>query len=146
MDRREWLGMLGVGAVGAAALAGGEAKADHHAHSEKNHTDCIKACNECTEECNKTFDHCFEMVESGQAKHARAARITNDCAAFCALAAQLIGREGPLMVQACHACVEACELCASECEKIASPQMKQCAKACRECARTCREMATTTRA
>lgn len=140
MDRREWLGVLGAGAVGLVAVSESQGQAQHAGHDDKAHLDCTKACADCMNECNETFHHCFEMMESGHKEHARAAHLTVDCAEFCKLAATMVGRQSPLMGYACQSCAEACQMCASECDKLSSAKMKECAQSCRNCERACRDM------
>ena len=146
MDRRELLGVLGAGSAGFLAGSGRDAFAGDEGHRDKihrdkMHEDCLKACQECGDECGETFHHCFKLVENGHKNHARAARLTLDCAEFCGLSACLITRQSELMNESCEACAEACKRCGDECVRFDSEQMKECAEACRKCEKTCREMA-----
>jgi hypothetical protein len=119
MDRRDLLGVLGVGAVGLIAAPGREARAQHPHHHGKLHGDCLKACEACATVCNETFHHCFYQVKDGHADHHPTAVLTI----------------------ACLACADACKLCATECSKHDDPQMKECVAACRACETACRAMA-----
>lgn len=141
MDRREMLHLLGGGAVGLAAMAGREARAQHPHHHDTLHGECLKACTVCAEVCNETFHHGFEHIKDGHAEHGKAARLTIDCLGFCRLSADLLARESPLMGLACAACADACKACAEECSKHDDAQMKECAEACRACEKACRAMA-----
>lgn len=142
MNRRELIGALGVTAAGVVLPLGRAAQAadekqDQH---EKMHLDCLKACQDCEEICRKTFHHCYELLEQGKREHARAMRLTGDCAQFCDLAADMIASHSSLMAYSCTACAEACKACAEECAQSDSAEMKACAEACRACEKTCREM------
>jgi hypothetical protein len=140
MNRREILGVVGVGLTGV-ALGATESRAQHPHHHDKLHGDCIKACEECHTICNETFHHCFHKVKDGHADHHRAAILTIDCEEFCDLAADLMARESPLITTACLACAEACKACADECSQHDDLQLKECAESCKKCEASCREMA-----
>jgi len=141
MDRRDLLGVLGVGAFGLIAASGREARAQHPHHHDKLHGDCLKACEACATICNETFHHCFHQVKDGHAEHHRTAIVTIDCQEFCNLSGELMSRESPLIPIACLACADACSLCAVECSRHDEPQMRECAEACGKCERACRAMA-----
>jgi len=49
MDRRRVLSVLGAGAACLVTTTGGTARAQHegHAHRDKSHDDCLKACEAC---------------------------------------------------------------------------------------------------
>lgn len=114
------------------------ARADHHS---KHFDECAKVCADCQVECDKNFHHCFKLVEGGKKEHAKAARLSADCAEVCALSAKLTARKSELALPACEACAKACDACAAECEKFKDmPEMKACAEACKKCAASCREM------
>ena len=142
MDRREWLGALGAGAVGLTALTANAADTsdDDCCHLDKTHEDCLKACADCAKACDMTFNHCYHEVLEGKKEHARAMRLAADCAGFCGLSACNIAKMSPLMVYSCMACAEACKATCAEVEKFDSEQMKMTAKKLRECERSCREM------
>ena len=142
MDRREWLGALGAGAVGLTALS---AHADEKSLEscfklDKTHEECLEACGECAKACDMTFNHCYRQVAEGKKEHARAMRLAADCAGFCALSACNIAKMSPLMAHACMACAEACKSTYPEVEKFDSDEMKMAAKKLRECEKSCREM------
>jgi hypothetical protein len=149
MDRREWLGTLGVGAVGFMA-AGAEAADEprrfvYHSTLDKTHMECLDACTACSAVCNEMSHHCLMQVEKGSSDrehHSRAHQLAADCATICAVSAGLVARQSPLMDVGCTACAEACRRCADHCEKgqDSAAVMKECARICRECERTCREM------
>jgi hypothetical protein len=140
MDRRELLGTLGIGAVGLLAGSAQAAQDQRHRHDNKALDRCIKECRECAAICEENFNHCFQVVEQGRKDHARSARLSLDCAAFCGLALCLMSRHSEFMAEICNACAEACERCGSECSKFDSKMMKDCAKACENCAEACRAM------
>jgi hypothetical protein len=139
MDRRELLGMMGVGAAGLLATA---AKAPAAAVHE--HDDHLKTLGECAKLCNEAAHHCLGELKkesSGHREHhARAHELTMDCQAFCVLTATLMARSSPLAQYAHQACAEACRCCAEECEKGHDEIMKECAKKCRDCEQMCRSM------
>lgn len=143
MQRRELLGVLGAGAAGLIAVAGGEARADADADKgtmDKVHENCLKACIDCAKNCDDTFYQCYLEVAQGKSNFAKALQLTSDCSAFCGLASSMIAKHSPLVTSSCHACAEACKACSAECDKFDSPVMKACVKACRYCEKTCEEM------
>ncbi len=129
MNRRELLGVLGAGAVGLTALAGGPTQAQdgrHPHHHDPEHGDCLKACLHGSEVCNETFHYSFGHLKDGHTEHAKVAELTIDCQDFCTLSATLLSRESSLVAFACMACAEACKACAAECMKHDDKQMKEC--------------------
>lgn len=142
MDRREWLGALGAGAVGLTALSASAAdkSEDECFHLDKTHEDCLKACADCAKACDMTFNHCYHQVIDGKKEHARSMRLAGDCAAFCGLSACNIAKMSPLMMHSCMACAEACKTTVAEVEKFDSDEMKMAARKLRECEKSCREM------
>jgi hypothetical protein len=142
MDRREMLGILGVGAVGLGAFpARAEQANDTQGHHHgKAYDECMKACETCAEACTANFNHCFKLVAEGQKDHARSARLSLDCAEFCAMSVCMMSRESELMDAACTACAEACKRCGAECAKYDSEMMKTCAAECKKCEEACRAM------
>src|SRR3954451_13407338 len=123
MDRRELFGAFGAAAAGLLASGALGAPADekeHHHHMDKMHEDCLKACGECAKACNMMAHHCMDKLLAAEGPvqvHARSHMLSNDCQAFCVLAAQMIARSSDLMTYSCEACAEACRCCAEECEK-----------------------------
>jgi hypothetical protein len=140
MDRRRMLGVMGAGAGGLIAAAGREAQAQHPHHHDKVHGDCLKACTECAAVCSETFHDSLEHLKDGHKEHAHVTELTLDCQEFCTLAAELMGRESPLMGLACVACADACKACAEECQKHDQKQLKECVVACLVCEKACRAM------
>jgi hypothetical protein len=143
MDRREMLGLLGVGAAGLGAFSARPAMAQDvqgHHHHDKATDECMKACEVCAEICTANFNHCFNLVAEGQKDHARSARLSLDCAEFCAMAVTMMARRSELMDAACTSCAEACKRCGAECAKYDSEMMKQCAEACKKCEQACLAM------
>ena len=140
MDRRDLLGVLGVGAVGLIAASGAR-PAQHPHHHDKLHGHCLKACEACATICNETFHHCFHQVKDGHADHHATAVLAIDCQEFCGLASEIMARESPLISVACLACADACKMCAAECSKHDDPQMKECVAACNACEAACHAMA-----
>jgi hypothetical protein len=143
MDRREMLGVLGLGAAGLGAFTATSAQAQEDPgrhHHDKAHDECMKACEECAEICAANFNHCLKLVEQGHRDHARPARMSLDCAEFCGLSICLMSRQSELVDTACAACADACKRCGEECAKYDSEMMKQCAEVCRKCEQACRAM------
>jgi hypothetical protein len=140
MVRRELLTAFGAGAAGLAVMGGFTAQAQDHAHHDKMHESCLKACRECATSCLEMFEHCFRKVAAGDKTHAKAAQLALDCSEFCELSARLIARQSPMMAMSCHACAEACKACGDECAKSTDPEMKACVAACRTCEASCRAM------
>ncbi len=146
MNRRNVLGALGAGAIGAAALHTAQAQ-DPKAHQgeaahrhDAVHKECLDACSDCAKMCDETFHHCFMMVAEGKKEHARSLHLVSDCAGFCSLSACMIAKHSPLMAYSCGACADACKATAAEVEKFDSPEMKAAAKSLRRCETSCREM------
>src|SRR5262249_34509724 len=146
MDRRELLGVLGVGTAGLILARAGEAHADDK-EGDKMH-EHIKTIGACALACNEAAHHCLEHLKKEasehRAHHAKAHELTMDCQAFCVLTATLMARCSPLAPYAHQACAEACRCCADECEKGNGEIMKSCAQKCRDCERVCREMSKST--
>src|SRR5262249_52324511 len=129
----------GLVATGGAFQAADDRKADaaHAGHFEA----CAKACTMCMRECEMCAHHCAHMIAEGKKEHLRTLGTCADCAEFCASAARIVSRHGPMATTICESCARACDVCGETCEKYPEDEhMKRCAKACRECARACREM------
>jgi hypothetical protein len=140
MDRRELLGLLGIGAAGWITTGARGAPA-----AEGEHDEHLKTIGECAMVCNRAAHHCLEALKKESTEHrehhARAHELTMDCQAFCVLTATLMLRSSPLARYAHQACAEACRCCAEECEKGQDEIMKECAKKCRDCEQLCKSMA-----
>ncbi|MDR3621096.1 MAG: four-helix bundle copper-binding protein [Paludisphaera borealis] len=142
MERRELLGMLGVGAAG--LLMSGSAKgapgdSDEEKQARHEH---LEKMGKCALVCNATAHHCLEQLKKEGSEnrevHAKALEMTNDCQSFCVQAATLMARHSPLAMYAHQACADACRDCAAACEKGQDEVMKKCAEACRACEQACR--------
>jgi hypothetical protein len=121
------------------ALLGTATAADEHKHADLQK--CAQACADCMRECESCFAHCTHLVAQGEKKHAKTLRTCRDCADHCALAAKVVGRNGPTAVATCELCAKVCELCAKACEEFADDlHMKKCARACRDCLKACKDM------
>ena len=145
MDRREMLGMMGVGAAGLAALstatASAQAPAKDGAHGhDKVHEDCLKACSECAKTCDMTFHHCYTQVAEGKREHAKPLHFVADCAGFCALSTCNIARHSPLMAYSCEACADACKATIAVVSAFDSPEMKEATRSLTRCEKSCRAM------
>lgn len=120
------------------AAAGGKKHAgDHAAHMQQ----CAKACADCMRECDMCARYCADLVAQGKKDHLHTLGTCLDCAEFCASAARIVSRNGPMVNTICEACAKACDVCGAACEKHSGDaHMQRCAKACRDCAAACREM------
>jgi hypothetical protein len=136
-------GLLTAALLLAAAPPGADEKRapdDKHPHAAA-FLDCAKACSDCQRECDSCALHCADLVAAGKKDHLRTLGTCADCANFCATAAQIVARQGPLSATICEACAKACDVCGSACEKFADDEhMKRCAQECRRCEKACREM------
>lgn len=144
IGRREFA-VAGLSAVALAALEGRTSAADkpHGDHSAVNKMfrDCAEACSDCQRECDACSSHCARHVSMGHKDHLTTLMTCQDCANFCAAAAQIVSRGGPFADLICSACAEACARCGKECEKFPDDDtMKQCAEECRKCEKACRNM------
>jgi hypothetical protein len=152
MDRREALGVLGVGSAALVTMAGGanaqeqdRERFTYRSQLDRTHVNCLDACTACAAVCNEASQHCLTQLEKGSVKkehHSHAHHLTMDCAAICSVSAALVARQSPLMDAQCNACAEACRRCAEECEKEQDSDqiMRDCARICHECERSCRQM------
>jgi hypothetical protein len=134
-------------ALGAALLAlavpAGRAADDKEAakHMHGVHAKCAQACAVCMLQCEGCARHCAMLLAKGETKHLKTLATCADCGDFCALAAKVVARHGPMSVTTCEACAKVCDTCAKACEEFPSDEhMKACAKACRDCAMACRDM------
>jgi hypothetical protein len=147
--RREILGALATGAAGVALAvnrtdAADDTPGEDRAKLAATMKSCGDICGDCAEACNKAFHHCLEQAAAGKAPHAKMAQITADCAAFCALSAQMISRSSAMMALSCQACAQACARCAHDCETFDTDlQMKVCLDSCKRCEESCRTMVKT---
>jgi hypothetical protein len=143
--RRTLIGTGLASATGVALLAGRAgaqvaAKADHSEHDVMWKT-CCNTCSDCAKACNKMFHHCLTQAALAKGNHARMAQTAADCAAFCALSAEMLARESTLALLSCGACADACKRCAQECESFDSDlEMKSCQQDCLRCEESCRKM------
>jgi hypothetical protein len=110
-----------------------------HAGAAMNEA-CAIACSDCQRACDACTAHCETMLAEGKKDHLASAKLTQDCAAFCATAASIVSRNGPMQNLICRACADACAQCGKECEKFDAPVMKKCADACKRCEKACRDM------
>ena len=141
-------GRIKVTVLGAALTAllagwpGPQTRAGEKGHHAEHFDKCAKACADCMRECESCAHHCGHLVASGKKEHLKTLGTCADCAEFCASAAKIVSRHGPMAVPACEACAKACDVCAAACEKTSDDaHMKRCAQACRDCAKACRDMA-----
>lgn len=107
---------------------------------------CAQACNDCQRICDACATHCAHLLAQGHKTHLRTLMTCQDCAAVCAVAAQIVSRKGPFSAAICQACAEACARCAKACEAHPDDEMmRQCAEECRRCEEACRQMVTQVR-
>lgn len=132
------LAILGV--LASAQVGQTQVKADHKEHSAAMQA-CAKACSDCQRQCGTCATHCGRLVSEGKKEHLTTLMTCQDCADFCAAAAQIVSRGGPFAALICESCAEACARCGKECEKFAGDEhMKRCAEECHKCEKACREM------
>ncbi len=136
MDRRELLGMLGVGLT---ALSGREALAAD-AKLDAVHKECLEACSDCAKACDMGFHHCYTEVAEGKREHAKPLHYFADCAGFCGLSACNIAKHSPLMAYSCESCAEACKATLAVVSKFDSAEMKAATKSLERCEKSCRAM------
>jgi predicted ATPase len=141
MDRREMLGVLGVGTLGLTAFSSREARADEAATKlDAVHQECLEACSDCAKACDMTFHHCLMQLAEGKREHAKSVQYAADCAGFCALSACNIAKHSPLMAYSCEACAESCKATLAVVSKFDADEMKAAAKALTRCEKSCRSM------
>ena len=66
-------------------------------------------------------------------------RLILDCAAVCALTADLIAHKSQFQARFCALCAEVCDTCRKDCLQLGS--LEDCVEACRVAAQHCRDMA-----
>jgi len=147
MNRREAFGTLGATAVVlgsySAVHAQDSKKSDSGSeHHHDNHFDpCAKACTDCQLSCHSCHHHCEELVVAGKKEHVKTMRLCSDCGDVCAIAANIVSRQGPLSVTVCESCAKACDECGKACAQFPDDEhMKKCADECKKCAAACRQM------
>lgn len=146
IGRREF-GVAGLSAVALAAVDGSvfaqektKATGAHAEHDEMLQA-CAKACSDCQRACGMCATHCAHLLADGKKEHGTTLATCQDCADFCAAAAQIVSRGGPFAALICESCAEACARCGKQCEKFPDDKhMKMCAEECRKCEKACREM------
>jgi hypothetical protein len=143
--RRNLMGTALAGATGVAMVAGRASaqdrpSADRHEHDVMWKT-CCDTCADCAKACNKAFHHCLTQAALAKGQHARMAQTLADCAAFCALSAEMLARNSTLALFSCAACADACKRCAQECASFDTDmEMKSCQEECLRCEESCRKM------
>jgi hypothetical protein len=143
--RRNLIVTVAAGATGVALVAGrssaqNPAGVDHSDHDVMWKT-CGHTCSDCAQACNKAFHHCITQAAVAKGQHARVAQTLADCAAFCALSAEMLARKSTLALLSCGACADACKRCAEECKSFdADLEMSSCQQDCLRCEESCRKM------
>jgi hypothetical protein len=141
MERRELLGLMGVGAAG--LLGAGTARAGSQQDEKDKTHEHMKIMGACIHACNELAHHSLKHLAGDKSEHrehvAKVHELTMDCGAICTLTATLMLRQSPLAKPMHQACAEACGTCAAECEKGQSDIAKKCAEACRACEKFCKE-------
>jgi hypothetical protein len=145
-SRRKLIKTAAFGTTGL-VLATGRGSAQEAARGEHDHQQdamwkaCADTCADCAKACNKAFHHCVTLAAAGKAEHARMAQIAADCAAFCTISSEMLGRSSTFAMLSCTACAEACKQCAQECSSVAGgSEMEACSQECRRCEDSCRKM------
>lgn len=144
MISRRAFGLAGLSTVAAAvgdrSLFAQGAGGGHAEHDDAS-VACARACSDCQRECDACAAHCAHLLADGRKEHAATLATCQDCADFCAAAAQIVARGGPFAALICASCEEACARCGKACEKFPDDKhMKKCAEECRKCEKACREM------
>jgi len=116
-----------------------QGKGDHQAHHAMLEK-CAKACNDCQRICDACARHCTHLVAEGKKEHVKTLRTCQDCASFCATAAQIVSRGGPFADLICKGCAEACNRCGKACKEHSDDMMQKCAEECARCEKACQEM------
>lgn len=146
IGRREFaVAGLSIGATAALANKASAQAANRSAHAMPDEMDlaCAKACSDCQRACDACSTHCAHQVHAGKKEHMTSLMTCQDCADFCAAAAQIVARGGPFAAEICKSCAVACAACGEACEKFPDDEhMKRCAEECRKCEKACREMVT----
>ncbi len=146
MNRRHLLNILGFGTgsavLGSAAWNGSTTAApwlDRH-EGDSARDACLESCVACAVACDEAAHHCLTKLAEGDSQHADRHRATTDCAEFCRLAAQMMARQSPYMIQSCQACGEVCQKTAEIIKDGDAPVMVEARKQMEQCVQTCREM------
>jgi len=100
--------------------------------------EAIAALQSCHATCHSmALTYCLEKGgEHGRPQHLR---LMLDCAAFCALTADALGRKSQFHNAIAALCAQICRTCGEDCEKLGG--MEDCVRACRDCAARCTEIA-----
>jgi hypothetical protein len=143
--RRNLMGTALAGATGVAMIARRASAQDRSGGQQHEHDvmwkTCCDTCADCAKACNKAFHHCLTQAAVAKGQHARMAQTLADCAAFCALSAEMLARTSALALISCAACADACKRCAQECESFDTDmEMKSCQQECLRCEESCRKM------
>lgn len=92
---------------------------------------CIRNCLECYQAC----------LAASNRPDLDLTLILQDCAAACALSANVMIRNSPRYVDTCGLCADFCDDCAEACARHRDDrQLMHCAEICWRCAESCREM------
>jgi hypothetical protein len=148
MTRREFAGMglaavtaLGVQGVSVRSATAQQKEEGGHRHHDEAMRACAQACSACQHECDACGTHCAHLVSKGNSEHLTTLMTCQDCADFCASAAQIVARGGPFADLICASCADACARCEKECDKFKEDKfMQRCAEECRKCEKACRTM------
>lgn len=116
---------------------------NHQKESSMSHQQyeaCIKACQKCVAESEHCATACSE--EDNRKDLACCITLDRDCAAICALAAEMMTRGSSFAKEICGLCAKICRACGDECSKHQHMEhCKRCADACYQCAEECEKMA-----
>lgn len=104
--------------------------------------ECLRACVACEITCRACADACLGEGEIDPLR--RCIRLNLDCAALCAVTADLGARsyaaDAAFIKAQIDLCARICATCATECDKHGHhhEHCKVCAEACRACEAACR--------
>ncbi|KTC66385.1 putative cysteine-rich protein yhjQ (plasmid) [Legionella adelaidensis] len=106
----------------------------------QQYENCIKACQDCASECEHCATACTQEDNCKGLSHC--ITLNRDCAAICALAAEMMARGSPFSKEICALCAKICRACGDECNKHQHMKhCKRCAEACYKCAEECEKVA-----
>lgn len=143
MERREFIGGLGLAAVVASAgAAHAEGKAAVQHHHPPLHKALADAAAKCVNDGNNCLRHCFGMISMNDASMADCTKATYDTIAACNALNALAAVNSPHTAAFAKAVADVCTACKKECDKF--PDVAECrdmGAACQACADECKKTA-----
>lgn len=147
MERREFIGALGVAAAAASitsarAEEGGKAGAAVH-HHPPHYKALSDASGKCVVDGNNCLRHCFGMLSMNDASMADCTKASYDVVAACAALEALASVNSPYTPAFAKVVADVCLACKKECDKF--PQYVECkdmGASCKACADECKKIGT----